>query len=93
MHVHQSANRSKVKQPCRVGDSQIHAAVTHGRAEVVVPIGAVQAIALIKIHDIRNFGEIVTRTRHIRRNVFNVDVVFARHCRRAPCAGGDDERC
>ena len=36
--------------------------MAHGDAEIVVPVGAVKAIALIEIHDIGHIGQVVIGT-------------------------------
>src|SRR5687768_9300774 len=58
-HPYRSADARPAKQPPRVLGAQVDAAVAHGRAEVVVPVGAVQAIALIEVHHIRHAGQVV----------------------------------
>ena len=56
-----------------VGSGQIDAAVAHRRAKVVVPIGAVQAIATVKVHHIGHVGQVVPGARHARRRVLDID--------------------
>jgi len=56
MDVYKGANRSPVIKPGGVFGAQVDAAVTHGCAKVVMPVSAMQTIALIKIHDIGNTG-------------------------------------
>lgn len=66
MDVYQGTNRSPVVKPGGVFSAQVDAAVTHGCAKIVVPVSAMQAIALIEIHDIGNAWQVVTRTAHGR---------------------------
>lgn len=47
--------------------------MAHGRTEIVMPIGAVQAIVLIKVHHIGHSWQVITRTRHISCAVFDIN--------------------
>ena len=58
---------------------QIHAAVTHGVAEIIMPVGPMDTIAFVKIHRVRDIRQIVTRSRHIGAEKFYIDLIFSNH--------------
>ena len=64
MDVYQCTDRSPVEQPGGVFSAQVYAAMTHGCAEVVVPVSTMQTITFIKIHDIGNTGQVVAWSAH-----------------------------
>lgn len=83
MHVDQCTHLRPVIQPLRVERRCVDAAVAHGMAKVVVPVGAVNAIALIKVHHVRHIGQIVTGAAHRLRRILHVDAILSGHRRRA----------
>lgn len=48
-----------VEEPFGVLDGEVDAAVAHGRAEVVVPVGAVEGVAVVKVLDPLHVGQAV----------------------------------
>lgn len=52
MHIHHGADRREVIQPFRIWDAEVDTAVAHGRAKIIMPVGAVQSIAFIEIHGV-----------------------------------------
>lgn len=65
--------------------------MTHGCAEVIVPVGAVQTVAFVEVHHIGNVGEIVAWSRHICVAVFDVYAVLSRDGGILPGAGRHDK--
>jgi hypothetical protein len=45
--------------------------------EVVVPIGAMQPIPLVKVHYIRNIGQVIAGSSHISIAIFHIDIKSA----------------
>src|SRR4030067_1812603 len=77
-------------QRLRVGYGQVDAAVAHRRPEVFVPIGTVQAVALVEVHRIGNARQVVTGAGHGRRSILDVYPELARHGRVGLRAGRND---
>ena len=71
---------------------QVDASMTHRVAKIVMPVGAVQPVAFIKIHHIRNIGQKITGTMHVGIPIFNVNVVLSRDRGILPCAGRNNKR-
>ena len=58
------ANFCPVIEPVGVFGAHVYTAVGHGGAEVVVPVGTVEAVTLIKIHGPGNIGQIIAGAGH-----------------------------
>ena len=67
------------EEPFGFFGAHIDAAVTHGRAPVAMPVGSVQRIALVEVHDPGHTGQIVAGAGHILRIVFQIHFVVALH--------------
>ena len=65
--------------------------MAHRDAKVAVPICAVNAIALIKIHDVGDIGQVVTRSSHVCIRIFNINPVRTGYCRVDPGPSRDDK--
>ena len=83
MYVNQGAHISPVVQPLRIGGGRVDAAMAHRVAEIVVPVGAVNAIALIEIHHVRYIGQIVAGAAHRLCGILHVDAILPQHGGRA----------
>ena len=59
MDVYQRTQGSPIIQPFRVGRIHVHAAMTHGVAEVIMPVRTVDTVAFIEIHRIRHIRQII----------------------------------
>ena len=57
---HLCPHRGPVVEPFRIRQGKVDAAVAHRRAEVIVPVRAVDAVAFVEIHRMWNIGQIVT---------------------------------
>ena len=68
----------------RVGNAEVYAAVAHGRAEIMVPVRAVQTVALIEVHGIRDVRQIIIRAAHVRIAQLDVDMILTRDGRVQP---------
>ena len=55
-------NKGPVIQPPGVFRHHIHAPMTHWRAKITVPVGAVNAVILVKIHRVGHIRQIVAPT-------------------------------
>ena len=91
MNLNDSAVIRPLVHPQRVGVGHVDAAVAHRPAEVVVPVRAMQRVALIEVLHPLHAGQIVARAAHRLRVVAHVDAELARDRRRVGQAGRDDE--
>ena len=73
MHVYECADSREVEQPLGVLGAQVDAAIAHGAPEIVMPVGAVQAIATIIIHGIGNIFQVVAGPSHVGFGKFDID--------------------
>lgn len=60
-----SADLGPVEEPVGFVGFHIDTAMGHGSAEIAVPVGAMEAVALVKIHDPGDIFQVVTRAGHI----------------------------
>src|SRR5450759_256086 len=67
MHHNWGADRSPGVEPGCIGDSHVDAAVAHRMAEIVMPVGAMDGVGLVEIHDPRQVGEVVAGPRNSLR--------------------------
>ncbi len=65
MDVNRRSDGSKLKQPLGVFRAQIDAAVAHWRAKIIMPVCAVQPVAVVEIHGIGHIGQVIPRPGHI----------------------------
>ncbi len=65
--------------------------MAHGCAEIIMPIGAVDSIALVKIHRVRHIRQEISRPAHVRVAIFYIDFVCAGHGGVGRGARGDQE--
>ena len=65
VNVNWYSHERPIIQPTCFACFHIDTAVAHWIAKIVVPIGAVDTIAAVKIHHIRHIREIVARTSHV----------------------------
>ena len=54
------------KEPFRLFGPHVDAAMAHRRAKVAMPVGAMQSVSLVKIHNVRDIRQIISRARHGR---------------------------
>ncbi len=92
VNVYQRANGCPIIEPFRVWNAQIDASVAHGCAEVMMPVGSMQSIALIEVHGERHIRQIITRSSHISVTQFDVDMILAGHCWVLPCSCRNKKR-
>lgn len=76
MNVDHGSDGGKVEEPLRIGRTQVNAAMTHGGSEIIMPIGAMQCIALVVVHREGYAWEIISRPRHRRRCVLNINSIL-----------------
>ena len=91
MDVDQRTDGGPIIEPFRIRDAKVDASVTHRRAEVVMPVCAVQAISLVEIHGERDVRQVISRPAHISIAQFDVDVILTGHRWILPRAGGYEE--
>src|SRR5690606_35183115 len=77
------ADGRPVIQPERVGILQVNAAVAHRLAVILVPVGAVERVALIEILHPLYAGKIVAGAGHALGVVAEINLVIAQHGRRS----------
>src|SRR3972149_9857077 len=92
MDIDQCTHGGETEEPFRVGYAQVDASVAHRLAEVVVPVGAVQTVALVEIHREGNVRKIVARAGHVRGAQLGPYAELPGHGGMAGCARRDDER-
>lgn len=85
------AHRGPIEQPSCVSGTQIDAAVAHGGAKIVVPIGAMQTVPFVKIHHVGDVREEIIRSRHVCRAIFDIDAKHSCDGYRRPGTGGNNE--
>lgn len=86
MNVYHSAKVGPVIQPGCIVNAQVHAAMTHGGAEITVPVRTVQAVITMEIHDIGDIWKIITRAAHIPGAEPDVHLELSGHRGGPPCA-------
>ena len=74
MHIHLGANRRPIIQRIRFANTHINTAVTHRRAKITVPIGAMDGVIRKEIHYPRDVRQIVTGAIHPLASNFAVDI-------------------
>ena len=65
MYIDYSSDGCFIINPSGIIGLQIYTAMTHKRSKIVVPVGTMNTIAFIKIHNIGNAGQVIARTSHI----------------------------
>ena len=85
------ADFGPVVEPVGIGGVHIDTAVGHGSTKIRVPVRAVKAVTLEKVHGPRNIGQIVTRSGHAGGFQFYIDGVAAGDSREGGDAGGNDK--
>ena len=92
MRHHFRSYRRPVEQPLGIRGREVDTAVTHRRAEIVMPISAVQAVIAVEVHDIGHIGQILSivarATLHIGSFILDVNGKGADHRRILPDSGG-----
>ena len=73
MHIDLRPHRRPVIEDLGFAGGHIDTAVAHGSAKVVVPIGAVNGIAAIELHDPRHAGQAITGAGHVLAAIFTVN--------------------
>ena len=86
MDINQRPHRGEIIEPFGFAGAHIDAAMTHWRPKIIMPIGAMYAIVTVKIHCVRNIGEVVAGTRHGGRDVFEINIETTRYGGRLPSA-------
>lgn len=86
-----SPNLGPVVEPVGVWGGQIDTAVRHRCAEVTMPVGAVEAVALVKVHGPRDIGQVVPRSGHAGFFQFDVNSVVAENGGVGGDTGGDQK--
>lgn len=81
-----------VEDPLGFGSGHVDTPVTHGIAEVVMPVGSMKGIALIEIHDVGNIGQVVAGATHGLGVEHPVDFVVPLNSGGVGQAGGDANR-
>lgn len=89
MHIYQGTDGGEVKYPFSLARAHVDAAMTHGCAEIVMPIGAMQRVALIKIHSEGDIREIVAGSCHIGGSQLYPDAELTKYRRMNGCARRD----
>lgn len=84
MDVDNGANISKIEEPASIFSPKVDTAMAHGRPKVIMPVSAVQSIALVEIHHVRDIAQIVAWACHISVAVFNIDLVLPGNRRCSP---------
>ena len=62
--------------------------MAHGGAEIIMPVSSVDAVPFIKIHRVRNIGQIVARPGHVGVAIFGIDAILTGYSGVLPGAGG-----
>ena len=65
--------------------------MAHGRAEIMVPIGAMQSIILVEVHHVRHSWQVITRSRHSCGAIFDINFIRSSDRWVIPGAGRDQE--
>ena len=68
MDIYDSPDNRKIKHPAGIVNGHVDTAVAHWGAEIIMPIRAVNAIALIEIHHIRGRWRDSSRAQTYRRS-------------------------
>ncbi len=91
VNVDQIPNGQKIKNPAGIFGAEIDTAVTHGNTKIVMPIGAMQTISFVEIHDVGHVRKVVAWSGHVGVTIFDVDVKLANDGWILPGASRDDE--
>ena len=65
--------------------------MAHGESKIAMPVSTVEAIAFIEVHDPRNVWKKITRSGHVAKDVYFIDLVLTRDCGSCRFAGGNDK--
>ena len=68
-----------VKQPLGVGGSEVDAPVAPGPAKIIVPVGSVDGVCSVKVHDVRYARLFIVWTNHGLREQFAKDAEAPEH--------------
>ena len=78
-HAHRCTYLSPLEKPFGLVRRQVHTAVTHRTAKLVMPVGTVNGITLEEIHRIRYLGEKLVWPLHIVGDILDIDFVITDH--------------
>ena len=78
-----------LEEPAGLWNRQIDAPMAHRVPEVVVPIGTMDSVATVEVHDVRYIRKVVSRSVHILRNKLKIDVEGAHRAGMLNRASGD----
>ena len=79
MNVHNGAYACPPVHPFRIVNGHVDATSAHRCTKVVVPPGAVDAIALIKVHDPRDILNVIAGAGHSLKRYLHPDAEFTGH--------------
>src|SRR3972149_10115906 len=88
---HYSPNLGPAVHPLCSINGHIHAAGAHRCAEVVVPPGAMDAVALVEVHYPRYVPDVISGSGHILQTYFCPNTELPRHGGGAGSTGGDNK--
>jgi hypothetical protein len=93
MNIHQRTHRGPIKHPFSIRGIHVDTPVTHGVPKIIMPISAMDAIALVKIHGIGHVWQVITIARHKGRLQLYPYIKTAGDGWKCRHAGGNQETC
>ena len=80
MRYYFSAGWRPAKNPFCVGNREIYAPMAYRGSEFFMPVGTVQSVAAVEVHNIGNIRDIVVIALHPGGPVFSKDTECSDHC-------------
>lgn len=91
MEIYQCSDRREIINPGGIFDPKVDTAVTHRSSKIIMPVGAVQPIAFVKVHHIRHVRQVPAHTGHICVTIANIYVILTGYRRVSSNPGGNDK--